>query len=229
MTEQPLWQPDEARVHASRLFTFINTIGPRIGVRWNDYDDLWQWSISHREQFWAAVWDFCEVIGQRGERVLIGDLANGCAPGARWFPDARLNYAENLLWRRDQADALVFWGEDRVRQRLSHDELWRRVAALAAALRAEGVRPGDRVAAYLPNLPATVIAMLATAAIGGVFSSASPDFGVQGVLDRFGQIEPKIFFACDGYYYNGKVIDCLGKVAEISAGLPTVRKTVVVP
>ena len=229
MTEQPLWQPDEARIHASRLFAFINTIGPRVGVRWNDYDELWQWSISHRDKFWAAVWDFCEVIGHRGERVLIGDLANDCAPGARWFPDARLNYAENLLWRRDQADALVFWGEDRVRQRLSHDELWRRVAALAAALRAEGVRPGDRVAAYLPNLPATVIAMLATAAIGGVFSSASPDFGVQGVLDRFGQIEPKILFACDGYYYNGKVIDCLGKVADISAGLPTVRKTVVVP
>lgn len=229
MTDQPLWQPDEERGRATRLSAFIGTVGPRVGAHWSSYDDLWQWSVTDREAFWAAVWEACAVVGHRGERVLIGDPPIGCAPGARWFPDARLNYAENLLRRRDETDALVFWGEDRVRQRLSHAALWRRVAVTAAALRAEGVRPGDRVAAYLPNLPATVIVMLATAAIGAVFSSASPDFGVQGVLDRFSQIEPKILFACDGYFYNGKRIDCLGKVADISARLPTVRKTVVVP
>ena len=229
MTDQPLWQPDEGRGRATRLSAFISTVGPRVGARWSSYDDLWRWSVTDREAFWAAVWEACAVVGHCGERVLIGDPPTGCAPGARWFPDARLNYAENLLRRRDETDALVFWGEDRVRQRLSHAALWRRVAVTAAALRAEGVRPGDRVAAYLPNLPATVIVMLATAAIGAVFSSASPDFGVQGVLDRFSQIEPKILFACDGYYYNGKRIDCLGKVADISARLPTVRKTVVVP
>jgi acetoacetyl-CoA synthase len=229
MSERPLWQPDEQRIRASRLFAFMNSVGPRVGERWDDYDALWAWSIAHREQFWAELWDFCDVIGDRGTGVLVDDPAEGCAPGARWFPDARLNYARNLLRRRDEADALVFWGEDCVQQRLSHAELWHQVAVTVAALRAEGVGPGDRVAAYLPNMPATVIAMLASAAIGAVFSSASPDFGVQGVFDRFGQIEPKVLFACDGYFYNGRAFDCLPKVADVSAALPTVVKTVVVP
>jgi acetoacetyl-CoA synthetase len=149
-------------------------------------------------------------------------------PGAKWFPEARLNFAENLLCRRDDGDALVFWGEDKVKGRASHAELYRAVAQTAAALRAMGVVKGDRVAAYLPNLPAAVVAMLATASIGAIFSSASPDFGVQGVVDRFGQIEPKLLFACDGYLYNGKTIDCLGKVAEIAARMPSLERVVVV-
>ena len=150
-------------------------------------------------------------------------------PGAKWFPDARLNFAENLLRSHDTADALVFWGEDKVKGRASHAELYRAVAQTAWALRDMGVGRGDRVAAYLPNLPAAVVAMLATASIGAIFSSASPDFGVQGVLDRFGQIAPKVLFACDGYYYNGKVIDCLGKVAEIAARMPSLERVVIVP
>ena len=150
-------------------------------------------------------------------------------PGARWFPQARLNFAENLLRRRDGTDAMVFWGEDKVRRRLTHDELYRAVAQFAAALRSWGVEPGDRVAAFMPNMPETIIAMLATASCGAIFSSSSPDFGVQGVLDRFGQIEPKVLITADGYYYKGKIIDCLARVGEIVNQLPSVQLTVIVP
>jgi acetoacetyl-CoA synthetase len=166
------------------------------------------------------------VRGERGERVL---LNADRMPGARWFPDARLNFAENLLRKRDEDDAIVFWGEDKVLNRLTHAELYRAVAHLAAALRDQGVEPGDRVAAYMPNMPETVIAMLAAASLGAVFTSASPDFGVQGVLDRFGQTAPKVLVAVDGYHYAGKQIDCMGKLAEIAAGLPSLKRVVVVP
>ncbi|HEX7045118.1 MAG TPA: acetoacetate--CoA ligase [Burkholderiales bacterium] len=227
MTDTPLWQPSPERAAQANLTAFMRAVNARHGTRFTDYDALYRWSIEQPEAFWASVWGFCEIkAANRGERVLVdGDKM----PGARWFPDARLNFAENLLRRRDDADALVFWGENRVKRRLSHAELYRQVAALAAALRALGVEPGDRVAAYLPNLPETIVAMLATASLGAIFSSSSPDFGVQGVLDRFGQIEPKILFAVDGYYYRGKVMDCLPKVAEIARRLPSVERTVVVP
>lgn len=227
MTEPPLWKPSAERVARAEMTTFMRELNRRFALNLSDYDGLYRWSIGQPEQFWAAVWDFCEVIAsERGERVLIdGDKM----PGAKWFPDVRLNFAQNLLRRRDDTDALVFWGEDKARRRLSHAELYRAVAALAAALRAEGVEPGDRVAAYLSNIPETIIAMLATASIGAIFSSSSPDFGVQGVLDRFGQIEPKVLFAVDGYYYRGKAIDCLAKVRDVVRQLPSVQRTVVVP
>ena len=150
-------------------------------------------------------------------------------PGARFFPDGRLNFAENLLRRRDSGDAIVFWGEDKVQRRVLHAELYELVSRLVRALRAAGVAPGDRVAGYLPNMPEAIAAMLATAAIGGIWSSCSPDFGVQGVLDRFGQIEPKVLFSVDGYWYNGKAVPILDKVGEVAAGLPTVQRVVVVP
>jgi acetoacetyl-CoA synthetase len=224
----PIWQPSAERIAATRLTAFM----AEAGRRWNrrlvgaDYAHLHAWSVEHAEEFWASVWKFGEVRGEMGATVVVGREK---MPGAQWFPEARLNFAENLLRRRDDADALVFWGEDKVKGRASHAELYRAVAQTAAALRAMGVTRGDRVAAYLPNLPATVVAMLAAASIGAIFSSASPDFGVQGVLDRFGQIEPKLLFTCDGYWYNGKVIDCLGKVAEIAARLPSLERVVVVP
>ena len=150
-------------------------------------------------------------------------------PGARWFPEARLNYAENLLQWRDDGEALVFWGEDKVKRRLSRAELYVEVARFQQFLIAAGVGEGDRVAGYLPNLPETLIAMLATTALGAIWSSASPDFGVQGVLDRFGQIEPKVLVCVDGYWYNGKPVDCLEKNAEVVAQMPSLLKTVVVP
>lgn len=223
----PLWQPSPERIARAAITEFAADVGRAHGVDLPDYDALYDWSIAHPEAFWSHVWDFCGVIAEtKGDRVLIdGDRMTA----ARFFPDARLNFAENLLRRRDDGVAIVFRGEDKVQRRLTFAELYDRVARLARALHAQGVVPGDRVAGYLPNMPETVIAMLATASIGAVWSSASPDFGVQGVLDRFGQIEPKILIAADGYFYAGKTFDGLAKLAEILDGLPTVEKALVVP
>ena len=224
---KPLWKPSRTRIAAANLTAFMRSATRRWGSEFADYEALHRWSVTHPEQFWTTLWDVAGVVAdRRGERALVD--ANRM-PGAKWFPDARLNFAENLLRSHDTSDALVFWGEDKVKGRASHAELYRAVAQTAWALRDMGVTKGDRVAAYLPNVPAAVVAMLATASIGAIFSSASPDFGVQGVLDRFGQIAPKVLFACDGYYYNGKVIDCLGKVAEIAARMPSLERVVIVP
>ncbi len=223
----PLWQPSAKRIAASNLTAFMARVERDWGVRLESYDDLYAWSIAEMEKFWTSLWDECGVIAEtRGTAVLTdGDKM----PGARFFPEARLNYAENLLRRRDEADAIVFWGEDKVKRRLSFQALYDQVSRLAQALAGAGVAPGDRVAGFMPNMPETVIALLATNAIGAVWSSCSPDFGVQGVLDRFGQIEPKVLFCPDGYYYNGKSIDSLARVREVTAALPSVRKIVVVP
>ena len=226
MTE-PLWQPSEARIAEANLTAFMAQVKQNRGVSCADYDDLYDWSVSDIEGFWTAVWDFCGVIAdpERGPVVVNPDKM----PGAAFFPQARLNFAENLLRRRDAADALVFWGEDKVKRRLSHKALYERVSRVAQALAAEGVGPGDRVAGFMPNLPETVVAMLAATSLGAVWSSCSPDFGVQGVLDRFGQIEPRVLFCPDGYYYNGKVIDSRPRVAEFTAQLPSLTKIVVTP
>jgi acetoacetyl-CoA synthetase len=225
--EKPLWEPGQARIAGANVTAFARAAIGEWGLRFNTYPAFYQWSVDAPEQFWASLWQYAGVKASvRGERVLVqGERM----PGAQWFPDARLNFAENLLRRRDAADAMVFWGEDKVQRRLSHAEFYAGVARLAQALRAEGVGPGDRVAGYLPNMPETMMAMLAAASIGAIWSSCSPDFVVQGVLDRFGQIEPKILFAADGYWYNGKSIDSLSKLAEIAARLPSLARVVVVP
>lgn len=226
MNEQPIWTPSPERVQASSLTAFLHFAGNRWGIEFRDYAALHRWSVETPEPFWQAVWEFCEIIGEPGSAVLEdGDQM----PGACWFPDARLNFAENLLRRRDDSAALLFCSEGRLQRRMSHAELYAQVGQLAAALRATGVVVGDRVAAYLPNLPETIIAMLAAASIGAVFSSCSPDFGVQGVLDRFGQIAPKVLFAADGYFYNGKTLDTQDKLAEIVGQLPSVEGVIVVP
>ena len=223
-----LWQPSPHQIESTRLTAFMKFSSRRchrtLG-KCADYDTLHRWSIEHSEEFWSTLWDFANVIGEKGSTVVTDP---GKMPGATWFPQARLNFAENLLRRRDDVDALVFWGEDKVKRRVSHADLYTEVAKLAMALRKLGVVKGDRVAAYMPNIPTTVVAMLATASIGAIFTSASPDFGVQGVLDRFGQTEPKVLFASDGYYYNGKTVDSLPKVAEIASRLPSLQKLVVV-
>ena len=222
---EKLWTPSRARVDKAIITDFARAQG----FAPSDYHHLWRWTIDRRDTFWRALWDYAKVIGEPGDRILVdGDRM----PGARWFPDASLNYAENLLERRpadDPDDALVFWGEDKVRRRIAHAELKAAVSRVASALEAQGVKRGDRVAAYLPNMPETIIAMLGTAAIGAIWSSCSPDFGVQGVLDRFGQIEPTVLFAVDGYWYNGKIIPVLDKVAAIAEKLPSVKRVVVVP
>jgi acetoacetyl-CoA synthetase len=225
MAQEPLWRPAAARVAGSRLNAFRIAVNRRWQIDCPDYASLWRWSVARPEAFWTTVWDECRVLGEHGPTV----LENGDRmPGARWFPQARINYAENLLRRRDDADALVFWGENRHRRRLSHRHLYAEVSRCAQALKAAGVGQGDRVAAYLPNLPEAVIAMLATTSLGAIWSSASPDFGAQGVLDRFGQIEPKVLLCVDAYWYNGKPVDCMARNAEVVARMPSVTQAIVV-
>ena len=225
MSEDILWAPSEAFIATTRMAAFQRVAQTLTAEPLPDYHALWRWSVAHPAAFWAAVWDFCGIIGERGDRVLVDGER---MPGARWFPDARLNFAENLLRGDGHGDALVFWGEDRLKRRMSHRQLRAQVAACQQALLAVGVEPGDRVAGYLPNMPETVVAMLAATALGAVWCSASPDFGVEGVLDRFGQIEPKVMFCVDGYVYNGKVIDCMAKNRAVAARLPSLARTVVV-
>ena len=221
MSERPLWQPSAERAAQTALARFIERAGG-----FPDYDALHRWSVEKSEDFWSLVWDFCGVQGEKGARRLVdGDRM----PGARWFPDARLNFAQNLLRADDDADAIVFWGEDKVKRRLTRRALHALVSRLQQALAAAGVGKGDRVAGYLPNLPESVAAMLAATSLGAIWTSCSPDFGVQGVLDRFGQIEPKVLFCCDGYLYGGKEFDTQEKAAEVLARLPSVRKCVLLP
>ena len=225
MTE-PLWAPDEARCRATRLHDFMQTLNRRHQLDLNSYQALHQWSTEQSETFWSDLWDYAGIIGDRGERVLEHPER---MPGARWFPDARLNFAQNLLRYRDQRPAVIFRGEDDTRIELSHAELYLQVAQLASALRREGVTRGDRISGFMPNIPATLIGMLATASIGAIWSSCSPDFGINGVLDRFGQVEPKILLTTDGYRYNGKRLNSLERVQGIADQLHSVEKIVVVP
>ena len=192
----PLWTPSAKRIADAAITSFKTAAASRADIEFTAYAELHRWSIEEREAFWSLVWEFCGVIGERGERV----LANGDRmPGAAFFPDARLNFAENLLRRTGAEDAIVFQGEDKVSRRLSWDDLHALVSRLQQLFLSLGVRSGDRIAAMMPNMPETVAAMLAASSLGAVWSSCSPDFGEQGVLDRFGQIEPVVFIAPDGY------------------------------
>ncbi len=217
---RPLWTPSPERAASTRMGELM----AKQGVK--DYAALHAWSVREPEAFWNLVWDDCGALGTRSGPTLVDGER---MPGAQWFPQARLSFAENLLRRRDDGEAIVFWGEDRVRRRLSHRALHELVSRLAQALSASGVRKGDRVAGYLPNLPEATAAMLAATSLGAIWSSCSPDFGVQGVLDRFGQIEPKVLFCADGYYYGGKEFDCQEKVKAILGKLPSVEACVVLP
>jgi acetoacetyl-CoA synthetase len=222
-----LWSPDDARCDAALATRFRLDVNERLGLDLTSYEDLFDWSIVHRSAFWRAMWEFAGVVGDGpGDRILTdGDRM----PGARWFPDARLNFAENLLQGHGQAEALVFRGESGDTRRLTFAELRREVARMAGAMAADGVQPGDRVAGFLPNIPEAVIAMLATASLGAVWSSCSPDFGVQGVRDRFGQIEPKVLITADGYRYGGKRLDSLATAAKLQKELRSLVRVVVVP
>jgi len=222
-----LWQPSAERAAAANVTRFRKAAETASGRRFADFAALRQWSVDSIAEFWRLVWSFCGVIGEGPGEVAL-ELP-GHMPGARFFPGARLNFAENLLRRSDSSDALVFWGEQQVRRRMSWSDLRDAVSRLQQALAAEGVQPGDRVAGILPNMPEAIIAMLAASSLGAIWSSCSPDFGVQGVLDRFGQIQPKVLFAVDGCFYNGKRIDALGKLAEIRGRLPSLARVVVVP
>jgi acetoacetyl-CoA synthetase len=225
--DAPLWTPSPDRVARARLTTYIDHASRAAGRRLDEYAALHRWSVEEPEAFWASVWDFCGVIAAtRGDRILIDRTR---MPGARFFPDARLNFTENVLRRRGDEAAIIFRGEDRVQRRLSWTELAGQVAALALTLRELGIRPGDRVGGYMPNLPETIVAALGAAAVGAIWSSCSPDFGVQGVLDRFGQIEPRVIVSADGYFYGGRTFDSLEKLRAVVDRLPTVERVLVVP
>ena len=230
--EQPLWSPSAEQVGRAQLTRFLEASPAR------DYAGLYRWSIERPQEFWPAVWHFCGVVADAREgrdpwdEVLIG-LGRVAPPdpvrGPRWFSGARLNFAENLLRHRDDRTALVFWNETGRQRTLSYATLNAEVASVARALRDAGVAVGDRVAGFLPNVPEAIIAMLAATSLGAVWSSCSPDFGVDGVLDRFGQIKPKVLFAAASYRYSGKEIDCLERVAEITRRIPEIERVVVVP
>lgn len=221
-----LWEPSPERAAAAQITAFMNTVNAERGAKASDYDSLWQWSVDNPEAFWTALWDFGGVIGEKGGVTLSDPTA---MPGAKFFPEGKVNFAENLLRCTGDGDAMVFWGEDKVKLRYSWDETRAQVARLAAALKADGVGPGDRVAAFMPNMPQTIIAMLAATSLGAVWSSCSPDFGVQGVLDRFGQIEPTVLVAVEGYFYATKTHDIRDKVAAVAEQLPTLKRVLVVP
>lgn len=225
MSDNILWTPSPERVAGTQMAAFMAFLGDRGATSPRSFRALHALSVSDRERFWSAVWDYCEIIGEKGAIVLSdGDKM----PGARFFPDARLNFAENLLRVRDERDVMVFRSEDKIERRMRGAELTALVSRLQQAMRGAGVGAGDRIAAMMPNCPETVAIMLAASSLGAVFSSCSPDFGDRGVLDRFGQIEPKLFFACDGYWYAGKRQDVAEKLGVIVGGLPTARHVVIV-
>ena len=223
----PLWSPSPERIERARLTRFLQFVKGRHQAPILDYKTLHAWSVEFPENFWSAVWDFFEVRSTTKGASILED--GNKLPGAKWFSEARFNYAENLLRRDDDAAAIVLRNERGVRRELSHRQLRAEVARVAAGLKRLGVVPGDRVAGFVPNIPEAAIAMLATTSLGAIWSSCSPDFGVSGVVDRFGQIAPKVLFTADGYSYAGKAIDCIATVRSVAEKISSIAHIVVVP
>ena len=223
----PLWIPSNERIENANITRFISFVNKKRSLHVEGYPDLYQWSIDNREDFWTSVWEFGNVIASKQCDKVLEDTP--AMMGAKWFVGSELNYAENLLRFRDDRNALVFKGESEPAVRMTYAQLYENVARLAKPLREAGIKTGDRVAGYVPNMMESVVAMLAVTSIGAIWSSCSPDFGIKGVLDRFGQIEPRILFTANGYYYNGKAFDSLGKIGGILKDLPSIEKVVVIP
>lgn len=225
-TLQPLWAPSKERIEASLLAQFISYTSQQSGIGSNDYDALWDWSVSSSEQFWDAFWDFCGVVGDKVGPVLDN---NAALIDAQFFPEAKINFAENLLARATDGTCIIFRGENGDRSEWTWAKLKDTVSRLQQLLIAEGIEEGDRVAGFLPNLPEAIAAMLAVSSLGGVWTSCSPDFGLNGVKDRFGQIEPKLLFTADAYHYNGKVHSSINLARDLAAEIPSVQKVIVIP
>ena len=224
---EPLWQPDSDSIGKANVTQFAKQAGSRYNISLNTYDQLHRWSIKHSEAFWQEVWQFCDIRASKLSDIIVQDQNK--MPGSRWFTDAELNFTENLLRKNDDTTAIISRGESKRDRTISYAELNGQVNRLARAYRELGIEPGDRIVAYMPNIPETVICVLAAAACGAVWSSCSPDFGAQGVIDRFGQVNPKILISVDGYTYNGKKFDISGKLKEILENLPTLEKHILVP
>ncbi len=223
----PLWEPSEDRIRNANVTKFIDFVNKKYSLNIRGYHPLYDWSVENREDFWASVWEFCNIIASKPYDKILEDSPTMI--GAKWFIGSRLNFAQNLLRFRDDRIALVFRGEGQKTVRMTYAQLYDEVARLAKSLREAGVVVGDRVAGYCPNMMQPIVAMLATASIGAIWSSCSPDFGIKGVLDRFGQIEPKILFTADGYFYNGKTHSSLDRIAGIIREIPSIEKLVVIP
>ena len=222
-----LWKPTQDQVNTSQMEAFRNQVNSRFNINLKDYFDLYEWSISNISDFWKAVWGFMALEFSDDYTQVVDDDSK--MPGAQWFEGVKMNFAENLLRIRSEKPAIHFKGEGQEVRTLSYYELFDEVEKLASALRKIGIQQGDRIAGFMPNMPETIIAMLAAASIGAIWSSSSPDFGIKGVLDRFTQIEPKVLFAANGYYYNGKQFDSLEKLSSILDQLPSVNHVVVTP
>ena len=222
-----LWQPTEDQIKQSNMYRYMQFVNRRYDRSFETYDDLYRWSVDAIPDFWASIWEFMDIRAAHACDRVVDDPHK--MPGAQWFEGARLNFAENLLRYRDDRTAIIFKGEERPVVRLTYAELYKAVAQTAAALKKSGVTAGDRGVGFMPNMPQTIIAMLAAVSLGATWSSCSPDFGIKGVLDRFGQIQPKVLFTASGYFFKGKKIDSLGRIADILAQLPSIEKVVVVP
>ena len=224
---KPLWEPSEQRIKDSNMFRFMQSVNQTQGINCTDYNELYQWSVENIAAFWAEMWRFAAIKSSKEYQRVIDDPTK--MPGAHWFTESMLNFAENLLRYQDEKMALIFRGEDTVRRSLTYKELYAATAKVAAALRQAGIVAGDRVVGFMPNMPETIIAMLAATSIGAIWSSCSPDFGIKGVLDRFGQTRPRILFTADGYYFKGKALDSLDKISHIIKEIPSIEKIIVVP
>jgi len=217
----PLWQPSDKRKKKANITRFISLVNERYGTKLHSHNELHHWSINNLNEFWALVWEFGEIKASKPYDTIMTPAQR--MMDTKWFQGAHLNFAQNLLRYRDNQVALIFKSEAQEAVRMTYAELYEQVARLAKPLRESGVQPGDRVVGFMPNMTEAVIAMLATTSIGAIWSSCSPDFGIKGVLDRFGQTEPKVLFTTDGYFYNGKTFNSLQRVADILKELPSVQ------
>ncbi len=225
--KKPLWKPTPKTIRDANITRFIERVNQKHNLDIHNYETLYRWSIENIEDFWATMWEFGEIKASRQYTDVVDDITK--MPGTKWFLDAKLNFAENLLRFNDESNALIFKGETSSITRLTHTELYQTVAVLSHSLRESGIHPGDRVAAYMPNIRETAIAMLAATSIGAVWSSCGTGLGPKAVLDRFEQIEPKILFTVDSYTYKGKSHDVIAKAADVAKGIPTLQETVVIP
>jgi acetoacetyl-CoA synthetase len=221
----PLWIPSEDKIKNANLTRFLEYVNKKDGKHLRTYPELYRWSVEAVPEFWARLWEFADIKASRGYDQVVDDVRK--MPGAKWFSGARLNFAENLLRHRDDRPAFIFRGETQKKAQMTYAELYAAVARLAHSLRGLGLKPGDRVAGYMPNMMETAIAMLAATSVGAVWSSCATDIGSQAALDRLGQIEPKVLFTVNGYYYKGKPFSSLGNAAEIAKGIPSLKKVIV--
>jgi acetoacetyl-CoA synthetase len=222
-----LWEPSQQRIENTNMYAFMQTVNEKFNKSFSDYNGLYEWSVENLEDFWKTTWDFLDIKASKKFDKVIENPDK--MPGAKFFTGAYLNFAQNLLRHRNNNKALIFRGEDSVRRELTYNQLYSQVAKVASSLRKLDVKPGDRVVGFMPNMPESIIAMLAATSLGATWSSCSPDFGIKGVLDRFGQTEPKVLFTADGYFFKGKPLDSIERISGIVDKIPSIKQVVVVP